>query len=280
MMPRRTEAERKLAEADQAVQNAVERRDQAQAELYAARQEAADLEQTIEQRLYAAAEEGTYDPAEDRATLADLNRKARDLEIRLRALDDRVTQAEQARDRLIAEEFISLSGMLAARADEYRRERAAFEEKWAAEAEKYQERELALRSDWRRLIDTLPAPIRVQARVAPEPPSRAAHRRVARRRPRPLRGRPELASLGSRHHREEPETPRGGNETPKCRHDRRLGGSYERRDNADRSATRVLSSGSPPSGTSSATSSADTEQPPKRPRSSAATDGAANSSRR
>ena len=167
--PKKTEAERLLAEADTAVSRALLRHSQAESELRELREQIASLQHVIEQRTYAASagedSASSYDPAEDRATLASLNQQAADLDIRVRALADRAQSAKAARGELIAEEFLTLSTVLARQVEEYARDRAAFEGKWEAEAEKYKGRQLQLRAKWRHLLDPLPQPLRTQVSV-------------------------------------------------------------------------------------------------------------------
>jgi hypothetical protein len=155
-------AEKRLAQATAAVEDAGARLRGAEVEANRVFTEAAGLDESIRATVYAATAAGDS-PSNvrgDRERLAQLREQLEMFAPVGDALQDGLRKAEQARDKLIADEFPELRSALAAHAAKIRAERDDMYQRFAEEETRMRDQVSDVEARWRDLTRPLPQPIR------------------------------------------------------------------------------------------------------------------------
>jgi predicted nucleic acid-binding Zn-ribbon protein len=157
-----TAAEKRLAQATAAVEDARARLRGAEVEKSAVYSEATNLDSQIRAAIYSAAAAGdtNADVTADRARLGRLVEQVETLQTVTQALEDGVRRAEQARNELICDEFPQLRAALVPHADKLRAEREEMWQRHAAEEAEMSAKIADLERQWHELVLPLPSPLR------------------------------------------------------------------------------------------------------------------------
>jgi predicted nucleic acid-binding Zn-ribbon protein len=160
-MPRPSPAEKRLAEANKAVEDARHRLAEVRGEQRRVAGEHDQTEAAIRQAQYDAAAVGRRaNVAQERTAAAKLQQELEDLAPVEQAIADGVAAAERERDRLIRECFPELSDALERRAAQLVEAANALAEKHARQRVTQAAAERELEDEWRRLMVALPQPFR------------------------------------------------------------------------------------------------------------------------
>jgi hypothetical protein len=156
-----TAAEKRLAQATAAVEDARARMAGLEVERNSLQSEVGAVDAGIRQAIYSATTDGkTVDVSGDRKRLEGLRERGEMMEPVAAALQDGVRRAEQARDRVISDLFPELRAGLEAEAAKVRVERDQMRAHQAEEEARVDAKVGDLDRRWRDLVRPLPGPVR------------------------------------------------------------------------------------------------------------------------